>query len=399
MSTARVELSFADGTTFSEWQTVSLRDSFVDPIGEFSVSSSLTQANGLLKRYRQTLRKGELVSVRINDIPQFVGLIQTVEKTISDDGIVFTVTGGTPLVTPYEGAAVEDPTDYSKELSFHSENSDVPVADVLKRIFRPYFGADPTIEGDDGQHIDLTSGKKRTKKAARLSLANLTQRDAIAHPGETAYQLASRLLTKLGCCLKMRWDGVLLVTRPDYDQEISYTVGQSFAEVFPGDRFFGAVRIRDTNEGQFSECVVRGTASDSAESTTTSRPVGVVASSAINAQRPPYIAASYAAYKPKVIKDKSSRDASHTGSVAKLALGLAATNAFQVTGTVGGWISKSGRVWTPGTLARVVVEVDEIDETMFLLSRTFVQEPDGGQYTQLTFIPKGYLVLGDLPGE
>ncbi len=399
MPTARVELSFADGTTFSEWQTVSLRDSFTDPIGEFSVTSSLTQANGLLKRYRQTLQKGQLVSVKINDIPQFVGLIQTVEKTISDEGIVFTVSGGTPLITPYEGAAVEDSSDYSKELSFHSENSDVPVADVLKRIFRPYFGADPVIEGDDGQHIDLTSGKKRTKKAAKLTLEQMTQRDAIAHPGETAYQLASRIVTKLGVCLKMRWDGVLLITRPDYDQEISYTVGQSFKEVFPGDRFFGPVKIRDTNEGQFSECAVRGTIPDDPEATTASRPIGVVASTAINADRPPYSAAPYAAYKPKVIKDKSARDASRTGSVAKLALGLPATNAFTVSGVVGGWISKSGRVWTPGTLARVIVDVDEIDETMFLLSRTFIQEPDGGQYTQLTFIPKGYLVLGDLPGD
>lgn len=399
MPTSRVELAFDDGTTFSEWQTVSLRDSFVDPIGEFSVSSSLTQSNGLLKRYRQYLQKGQLVSLRIDDIPQFVGLIQTVDKSIGDDGIIFSVSGGTPLITPYEGAAIEDPNDYSKELSFHSETSDVPISDVLKRIFRPYFGSDPVIVGDDGQHIDLTSGKKRTKKAAKLSIEGMTQRDAIAHPGETAYQLASRILTKLGCCLKMRWDGALLVTRPDYDQEISYTVGQSFKEVFPGDRFFGPVRIRDTNEGQFSECAVRGTASDNAESTTTDRPIGVVKSTAINANRPPYRAASYAAYKPKVIKDKSARDATRTGSVAKLALGLGATNAFQVSGTVGGWTSKSQRIWTPGTLARVVVDMDEIDETMFLLSRTFIQEPDGGQYTQLTFIPKGYLVLGDLPGD
>lgn len=399
MTTARVELSFADGTTFSEWQTVSLRDSFTDPIGEFSVTSSLTQSNGLLKRYRETLQKGQLVSIRINDIPQFVGLIQTVDKTISDEGIVFAVSGGTPLITPYEGAAVEDSSDYSKELSFHSENADVPVADVLKRIFRPYFGTDPVIEGDDGQHIDLTSGKKRTKKAQRLTLEQMTQRDAIAHPGETAYQLASRLLTKLGVCLKMRWDGTLLITRPDYDQEISYIVGQSFKEVFPGDRFFGPIRIHDTNEGQFSEAVVRGTIPDDPEATTASRPIGVVASTTINANRPPYSAASYAAYKPKVIKDKSARDATRTGSVAKLALGLAATNAFTVSGTVSGWVSKSGRIWTPGTLARVVVDIDEIDETMFLLSRTFIQEPDGGQYTQLTFIPTGYLVLGDLPGE
>lgn len=399
MTTARVELVFSDGTTFSEWQSVTLRDSFTDPIGEFSVTSALTQDGGLLKAYRRTLNKGERISLKINNIPQFVGLVQTVKKRIGDGGIQFTVSGGTPLITPYEGAAVEDPNDYSKELSFRSENHDVVISDLIKRVMRPYFGTEVVVVGDDGSHIDLTSGKKRTKKAKKLALEQLTQREAIAHPGETAYQLLSRVVTKLGVCLKMRWDGALMIVRPDYDQEISYTVGQSFREVFPGDRFFGDVDITDTNQGQFSECCVRGQISDNPEATLASRPIGVVKSTDINATRPPYSAASFAAYKPKVIKDKSSRDLIWAKSVAKLALGLGASSAFTVNGTVGGWISKSERVWTTGTLARVVVDVDEIDETMFLLSRTLIQDPDAGQFAQLTFIPKGYLVLGDLPGE
>jgi prophage tail gpP-like protein len=398
MTTARVQLAFSDGTTFDEWQSVSLQDSFTDTSPPWTVTSSLTRSGGLLKAYRQTLRKGELVAVRVNDIPQFVGLIQTVDKSISDDGIVFTVNGGTPLLTPHAGAAVEDPLDYSKELSFKSENADVAVVDILKRIFRPYFGADPVIIGDDGQHIDLTSGKKRTKKSKKLTIENLKQREAIAHPGETAYGLASRLLTKLGACLKLRWDGTLIITRPDYEQEISYTVGQSTQENFPGDRFFGTVNVHDTNEGQFSECIVRGQADDNSEVTTASRPIGVVLSSAINADRPPYRAAPFAAYKPQIIKDKSSRDKARSESTAKLALGLAARSAFTVSGVVNGWVSTTGRIWTVGTLARVVVEMDEIDETMFLLSRTLIQDPNGGQFAQLTFIPLGYLVLGDLPG-
>lgn len=394
MLVARVQLAFSDGSTFAEWQSASVRDSFTDPIGEFRLSSAPVTAGGVLRAYRERLRKGELVSVRVNDVPQFVGLIQTVEKTISDEGVIFDVSGGTPLLTPYEGAAVEDPNDYTKELSFHSENSDVPVRDLVLRAMSPYGFTD--LVGDDGSHVDLTSGKKRKKKGV-LTLEQLSQRDAVAHPGETAYGLLSRVITKLGVCLKVRWDGVLYITRPDYEQDISYTVGQTSNESFSGDRFFGEIKIRDTNEGQFSEVCVRGQIPDSPDATTASRPVGVVASSAINAERPPY-RSDIAVYKPKVIKDKSSRDLARAQSTAKLALGLAATSAFSVTGTVGGWVSKTGRIWTTNTLARVVVEKDEIDETMFLLSRTLIQDANGGQYTQLTFVPKGYLVLGDLPG-
>jgi prophage tail gpP-like protein len=395
MTNARVQLGFSDGSTLAEWQSVVLRDSFADPVGEFSLSSAPITDGGVLAFYRDRLKKGELVSLRVNDVPQYVGLVQTIEKSISPDGgVVFTVSGGTPLLTPYEGAAVEDPNDYTKELSFHSEQSDVPVRDVILRAMRPYGFTE--LVGDDGAHVDLTSGKKRRKKG-RLSLDGLTQRDAIAHPGETAYGLCARLLTRLGCCLKVRWDGVLYVTRPDHDQEISYTVGQSESESFGGDRFFGEVSIRDTNEGQFSECCVRGQAAENTEATTTSRPVGLVRSSDVNADRPPY-RSDVAVYKPKVIKDKSARDLSRANSVGKLVLGMAARSAFVVSGNVDGWVSRTGRIWTVNTLARVVVEKDEIDETMFLLSRTLIQDPNAGQFARLEFVPKGYVVLGDPPG-
>lgn len=394
MPFARVQLGFSDGETLAEWQTVSLRDSFADPIGEFRLSSAPVTDGGVLAYYRARLRKGELVSIRVNDVPQFVGLIQTVEKTISDGGVVFEVSGGTPLLTTWEGAAVEDPNDYEKELSFRSETADVEVHDLILRVMKPYGFAE--LVGDDGSHVDLTSGKKRKKKR-KLTIEGLTQREAIAHPGETAYGLCARVLTHLGVCLKVRWDGVLFLTRPDHDQDVSYVVGQTESEGFTGDRFFGPVQIRDTNEGQFSEVCVRGQAPENPDTTTAARPVGVVKSSAINADRPPY-RSEIATYKPRVIKDKQARDLGRSQSTAKLSLGLAAQNAFTVSGTVDGWISTTGRIWTVNTLARVVVQKDEIDETMFLNSRTLVQDADNGQRTQLTFVPKGYVVLGDLPG-
>lgn len=396
MPTSRVQLAFGDGSTLAEWQSVGLRDSFADPIGEFRLSSAPITAGGVLAFYRERLQKGELVALKIDDVPQFVGLIRTVKTRVSDAGTILEISGGTPLITPYEGAAVEDPNDYTKELSFHSENHDVGVRDLVLRVLKPYEFTQ--LVGDDGEHVDLTSGKKRRKKAKALTVEQLTQRDAIAHPGETAYQLLSRVITRLGVCLKVRWDGVLYLTRPDYEQEISYTVGQTRDERFVGDRFFGEIEVNDTNDNQFSEICVRGQAPENPDLTTSSRPVAVVASSAINADRPPY-RSTVARYKPKVIKDKSARDRSRAESTAKLALGLAAGSAFSISGTVGGWTARTGRIWTVNTLARVVIEQLQIDETMFLISRTLIQEADGGQSAQLMFVPKGYVVLGDLPSE
>jgi prophage tail gpP-like protein len=123
----------------------------------------------------------------------------------------------------------------------------------------------------------------------------------------------------------------------------------------------------------------------------------VVRSDEINANRPPY-SSSVAIYKPEIITDKESRDLKAAKNTATLKLGLAASKAFVVKGTVDGFTSSTHRVYTVDTVAHVVVAAAGVDQRMWVLSRTFTQSADGGQLTELEFIGLGALVLGEVPG-
>jgi hypothetical protein len=391
MPRAKVALQFTDGSVIDEWVSFSIRDTYTDPIGQFTFVAQ--PARSRLNLYREKLRKGELFACKVNEVPQFVGLIQTNVETISaENGVTIEVSGGSPLLTPYEGAAVVSTTDFASEVTFHSE-SDIPATDFVLRLLEPYgFSA---VIADDRTHVDVLTGRAITGKGTSTPVTAMKHKDAQASAGEAAYTCVARVITRLGAMVRLSWDGQLMITRPDYDQPASYRLVQDFDGRTPGDRFFGDITITDTNEGQFSVCAVRGQRIDNTGETFTSRPIGTVASTDLNASRPPY-SSSVAVFKPAIVIDKSSRDENRAKSVAKLKLGLAARNAFTVSGQVDGFVSGTGRVWTTDTVARVFID-GRIDEDMWIYSRTLIQNAAQGQFVQLTVIPKGSLVLGDLP--
>lgn len=394
MPTAKVQVNFSDGTKIQEWESFSIRDTYTDPIGAFTFVAKPDQPR--LFYYLERLKKGELIAVLVNEVPQFVGLINTVVVTISpENGTTIEASGGTPLLTPYEGHGVEDPNDYSKDLTFKAD-ADVPVKEFLLRVLRPYgFTGFAT---DDRVHVDVITNKPVTKKKRKTNTDALQHSEAQVHPGEGAYAACARVVTRLGCVMRLNWKGEIMVTNPDYEQDPSYTLVQDFNANIPGDRFFGDITITDTNEGQFSECAVRGQKAIDATDTFTARPIDVARSSDLNADRPPY-RSTIAVYKPKIIQDKSSRDKDRAKSTAKLALGIPACRAFVVRGQVSGFISSTGRVWNVDTKAHVILRAAGIEEDMWILSREFVQDAQGGQITRLELIPPGYLTIGDAPGN
>lgn len=390
----RLTLSFSDGSTISEWESFTVRESFIDPLGSFQFVAKPDESRRAF--YAHKLRKGELVGVKINQSPQFVGLIQTVQCDVdSEGGTVFSFSGASPLVTPYEGAAVDDPLDYSKELVFHSKDSaDVPVEDFVKRVMRPYGFSDVSVEAE--QDIIVKTGKATKKRRKKISLQDIKHSDGMAHPGETAYGLVARIITRNGVVLRLMWNGTLLVCKPDYEQDISYTFVQDFDGKLVGERFL-RVSVTDTNDGQFSECAVRGLRSDKTGDKNTARPIAVVRSDEIDPNRPPY-SSSVAPYKPTIIVDKEARDLTKAKNTATLKLGLSASKAFVVKGVVDGFTSSTHRTYTVDTMAHVIVRAKSVDAPMWMLSRAFSQSVDGGQTTEMEFIPKGALRLGEVPG-
>lgn len=391
---ATVEMRFEDNSAIDAWLEFSLRDTFTDPLAECSFVAKPTRDR--LPFYQKRLTKGALISLLVNKASQGQFLIQGVKEIIGRNGYEFQVLCHTPLVTPYQGCI--DP-DYS-----FSTNNDTPVTSILREALLP-FGFD-AIEGDSSASVNASTGSQvgRKGKRSKLALDPLKANQAHAQDGERAYAFASRLLTRLGAVLRYNLAGAgtskLLAQAPDYEQEALYTLLSDPAQgtSLTATRFLGDVEIEDTNDDQYSYCEVRGGRGDSGSSTTTSEPIARVASIDLNANRPAYKSAS-APHKPLFVKDRSARDVDAAKRVATLALGLRAAKAFTIVGSVDGLIAETGRVWTTGTLARVVIVDKSLDEPMFILERVLTMSRDQAQTTRLKLIPKNSLLIGDPPGN
>jgi hypothetical protein len=399
ITNANVEMRFEDGSRCNAWIEFTMRDTYTDPLGEMTFTA--LPPRDRLSFYQERLQRGKLVSILINNAPQGIFLIQTVNERIGKNGYEFQATCHTPLVTPYQGCV--DP-DYS-----FSTTSDVPLSKVIFDILNPY-GFDTVID-DTGSSAAaalgaIKGGTKKGKRKKPINIDALKVQEARAQDGERAYAMCSRLVTRLGLQMRMSVEsdtlGAVMLEAPDYDQAPSYTLvldsPQSPVNV-EGSRFLGdpPVEIVSSNDDQYSVCTIRGARADTTGQTSTSEPYASITAQEINPARPQY--SSFAAnFKPLHIKDKNSRDLERATSTAKLAMGIRAIKAFSITGEVDGMLSHNSLVWTVGTMARVVIPDKQIDEAMFVYERVFTMSRGQGKRTRLKLIPAGSLVLGDVPG-
>lgn len=379
---AIVALTFADGQTIDAWNGFHLRDTFTDPLG--SLDFVTQPVRGRIADYRKRLQKGEPVRVYVGSKLQGTFLVQTVRQRIDANGVTFDIHCESLLAPAYQASV--DP-----DLSLHNQ-TDVSVLDAVLKALAP-FGFN-SIVGDSAASRKAISGAPITGGRASPAVDSLKHQDAQAQDGETAYAFCARIFTRLGVALKIDHAKQLYLSAPDYAQSPSYTLVQDFSGVGKGDRFLDGLEIESTNDGQFSECVCRGCSPDVFGQKQSGRPKSTVPATAVGARA--QYSSSAAPYKPRILTDKHSRDAERTASVAKLAMGLAAAKAFVVTGEVDGLVSRERRLWTVDTIAQVTIEAADINEPMWILEREWILD-GSGQRTRLKLIPKGALVLGDLP--
>ena len=388
-------MQFNDGTTFSEWLSFDLRDTWTDPLGDFRFEAA--PGRDRIPLYAEKLQKGELVTIVINGANQGTFLIQTVTTRIGkSSGVTFSVACHTPLITPYQGSV--DP-----KISFKSQ-TDAPVGSVLLKALAAY-GFDTEIDGDNTANVSAITGKPLKGGAAAFPVDALKDNQCCAQDGETAYQFCARILTRLGIAMHVNVDGAILVRSPDYSQDPIGTLVVSADPTVAGDRFIDDVEIVDTNDNQFSECVVIGNPNDQSGQTQTAKPEVRVTTNYLFPSRPAYKsrgtadAPAPAGYKPLIIKDKNARDRARCLSVAKLALGIRAKDAFVISGAVAGFTSSTtGALWTAGTVVNVQLDPIRFAEPMFVLECHKHRSREAADVTRFKLIPLGSLVLGDAPG-
>lgn len=379
LPSSKVELRFSDGSVISAFERFTLTERFLEPIDRGSFT--LKPPRPLFQKYREKTQKGELVSALVDGNPQCVLQVQTQSVKYSRDGSLIELDCVSPLKVMQESSA-------DKKLS-SAVAADVPVVDLVLQTAQP-FGIFQAIADDDTGAIRAKSGKSTNAK--KTDIAALKHGEARVQDNETAYGFLARVVTRLGVIIRMdTTEGVLLLTRPHYDQDPLGTVILDGAG--SGDRSLEGWEIVDSNEMQFDFCEISGTALDAAGETRANVPKARVKSSEINSQRPPCRLGALK-YKPLFLRDTESRDKVRSRSTAFLALGLKADSAFYVRCQVHGLVTRGGNPWTVDTMYRVVSELYGLDEVMWLSERTFTVTRDG-QTTDLVFVPKGYVRLGE----
>jgi prophage tail gpP-like protein len=401
MGTGRglVELKVVDGNTvIDSWESFSLRESFTDPLGSYQ----FTVAPPLAKRaeLRDKLKKGTKVSIAIDGYPQATCVVTTQTQDIDDRGYTFGIECKSLLATAYEASV--DPY-FAKAFT-----ADTPIKEVVLGAMAP-FGFS-MIETDSSANVTAISGKALSGRAPPVIVDELTLRDVQAQQNETVYNFCSRLFTRVGLALRTTAEGELLLGAPDFDQLSAFELVASHDTSREGDRMLRqhGIRIRDTNDGQFSEIIVAGKTPDKRGGTSLAQPVaGVYLPDVARSKDAPFSTANLNAlvrghhsytgpWKPKYRVDKKSRDKKVCAEFAKLLHGVRAANAFQVQCTVEGVYSKSGdMLWAVDTVGSVYIEHAGIDEDMWLLERRFEVSRNGGQLATLTWIPLGSLLLGE----
>lgn len=378
-----VELRGSTGESLFAWEELRLRDQFTDPLGDVTLRARPERKN--LQRYNTLLDKGERVTIHINGAKQGTYLIDTVRKSVNNDGVTFEVQCKSLLVTAYAGSI--DPKVRLKQ------DDDVSATDILLDALRDYGFT--TIIGDARASVEAITGKPIGSRGPAIPLEQLKVQQAQGGEAESAYNFCARICNHLGVCLRVDANGTLLVSAPDYEQDPIYTIVQSFDGSGPiGDRIL-SLTITDTNENQYSECEVRGQAAMKKKRQVARRePLSLLSGSVAFPDRPPY-RSSIAPFKPKRIVDRKARDEARCEAVAELALGLRAADAFVISVELDGFLSTTGRVWAVDTVADIHAEAFGIRESMWIKSRTLTRGRDGDK-TQLELIPLGSLSLGQL---
>lgn len=380
----KVRINFSDGGEITSWLDFELTEQFSNPITTARITVAPPRSQ--LKDYVTRLQKGEIVGILINDRPQASLMIQTVRTKLGKSGgIVIGIEAVSPLKQLYDSTV--DVANMHK-----SATSDVPVLQFVADTIEP-FGLGEVYAEQDVAIVKTKTGKNPNATATQANKAKM--RDAQPKSNESVACFIGRTLSRLGLMMHMGPIGDIYLTAPHYTGDPLY-VFVAGAPGVSGEAFVGDVEIVDTNEGQWSFCEANGVYAAGHGETQTNTPGGRVTSSDINSKRPPYRSIAQLAYKPNFYRDTSCTSSTMAKSVAKLTLGLRAESAFVLRGTVEGAASSVGVPYAIDTKGRVVIPPLGIDEQMWISERTVRGSKADGLRTDLTMIPPGNFVIGDV---
>ena len=411
-----VNLAFGDGEFVNEpisaWENFSLTESFTDPLGSMTFTAGPPQLDVI--RYRRLLRKGNFVTLSINNALQAKMLIVGRTTTISKKGAVRIAVQCQSMLQPAFEGAVDTRINVSVK-------EDKGIGDVILDAMKHYGFT--VIKVDASRNVAVRSGKVLPGwEGSDLNLKALKDKDIEAKQGETAYGFCSRIFSRLGVVLRVDVNGELIIQQPNYTQGVTGGVHQGFPDPL-SNRCISDIKIKETNRGQFSEVVLLGQEGERKSAKRANKPtVRVLWKNAPRGEDTPYIdtpttelqapraeqsdggvpvfayrGTKLFPYKGKIVTSKDAKDIERCQKLATVHLCARAMSAFMVTVMVDGLTNRMGHIWDIDTLLRTKFDSIAYDEIMYCLTRVMKGDKKSGYTTALTLIPLESLQLGEVP--
>lgn len=397
---AAPEVKFTDGTKLTSLLSWTHMMEFTDPMGLFEFTVAATDQEST-ERLRQLTLPGELVIFSLGGKPQATNIVVEQSAEDGDEGVIFSVTTESLLTTPYEGDV--DP-DIAKRFK-----ADTPISAIINQVLKPYSLVNVSVAA--AEDVSAMTGRAIGGGKNNVVVDELKQKEVQARDGEQAFEFLARLFGRLGVQLRMDHDGLPLLTRPNYNQDMAYSVIAGEGSTIDGTRILAnpKMKVRKSNRGLYSHYLVRGKKLDKDGQTRAGEPYSFleVPDAILDPDAPfqklkrtrlPVNRANYrpgiAGYKPKFWRDDEALDQKHCDHKAFMMHGTRASSGFEVTCSVDGVVAHSGHLWTYDTVVRVYAPRHGLDEEMWVRRVERSGDKSGGQLTTLTIIPKGALVLG-----
>lgn len=389
------------GRVISTWTDFEFSDSFTDPVGNYRFRVSCHPRDAAI--LDDELQRGGLTTVFLYGQPQASAVIETIERDVDENGITFTYTCNGVLIGPYKGSV--DPY-IGKRF-----NTESPITEVVLAAME-LFGFDMVV-AKQSDNINKMTGQPIDGRTDKLKdVKKLKQKDMKPNGSETAYQMASRFFNRQGVALRCAVDGTLMLCVPNYDQPAVATLLISGTRRLAGANRMLSCKIKESNSDLYSEIVVRGTGRTGEQDKFSSSPiarVGVkgfprpdgapyseVPLTEIEDNLSRYKSPGGTIWRPLFVEDQNCTTKKQCENMAIALHGAKCRNGFVVKCEVGEAKSNTGYVWCSDLVVRVVVDELQFDQEMWILDRQVRVNDENEVIAELTLLPKGALVLGEV---
>lgn len=343
---------------------------------------------------------GSPVRVKFNGVVQSAGYIDSIETSVSrSNGIEFHIEGRDKLSPVVDACA--DPAMQLKE--------GVTLLDALYQIFSPFGWTDKGKYVEDALALRLlrnpTKGGKfrKTKLGSKKEIVKFKMHLFRPYPREGVFQFASRVAQRFGLWIRLSPDGEeLVIAKPNFDAEYDHSIyrGRDLGSNVLEGTVKWAVHDQPTVivaegwsfAGEFGHSKLKSILRNGIVQTedpelekTFEKFKGAKVVEPYKFEDTFYVPKNKVLY----LHDDESHTQEQLDNYIKKEMSLLQRKSLEAKYTVEGHgqiVNGSFRPWTVDGTVRVIDKVAQVEETLYVLDRTFIRSRSGGTKTNLNLI-------------